>query len=127
MAIARKRMLCSDITEMDKFLDLPAKSQALYFHLCMRADNNGFIDTASTLRCLRRTERCLEPLIRSGFIIRFSSGVICITDWWVHNAPPKWDYALTVHMDELLQLEVSETGRYFIPNRQKQLEQAAER
>ena len=94
--VARKRMFCSDITESDRFLDLPAKSQALYFHLCMRSDNDGFVDTKSV-------------------------------DWWIHNAQPKWEYAVTVHMDELLQLEVSETGRYFIPNRQKQPEQAAGR
>ena len=125
--VARKRMFCSDITESDKFLDLPAKSQALYFHLCMRSDNDGFVDTKSVLRSVRRTERYLEPLVRAGFIIRFPSGVVCIVDWWVHNAQPKWEYAVTVHMDALLQLEVSETGRYFIPNRQKQPEQAAGR
>ena len=79
------------------------------------------------VRSVRRTERYLEPLIRAGFIIRFPSGVVCIVDWWIHNAQPKWEYAVTVHMDELLQLEVSETGRYFIPNRQTQPEQAAGR
>ena len=85
--VARKRMFCSDITESDKFLDLPAKSQALYFHLCMRSDNDGFVDTKSVLRSVRRTERYLEPLIRAGslFAFRLALSALLTGGYTTHN------------------------------------------
>ena len=43
--MANKRMFSVDVVETDAFLDLPPKTQALYFHLGMRADDDGFVSS----------------------------------------------------------------------------------
>lgn len=39
-----RRMFHSDIVESDAFLDLPFSAQALYLHLGMAADDDGFVN-----------------------------------------------------------------------------------
>ena len=39
--MANRRMFSLDVVDTDIFLDLPISSQALYFHLGMRADDDG--------------------------------------------------------------------------------------
>ena len=46
--MAQRRMFSRKITETDRFLEMPLSSQALYFHLNMGADDEGFIDKAKT-------------------------------------------------------------------------------
>jgi len=38
-----RRMFSDEITTSDAFLDMPAESQLLYFHIGMNADDDGFI------------------------------------------------------------------------------------
>lgn len=42
--MADKRMFSLKIVDSDLFLDMPLSSQCLYFHLSMRADDDGFVD-----------------------------------------------------------------------------------
>ena len=42
--MAQKRMFTMKIVDSDAFLDMPLSTQALYFHLNMRADDDGFVD-----------------------------------------------------------------------------------
>ncbi|NCB72482.1 MAG: DNA replication protein DnaD, partial [Clostridia bacterium] len=37
--MAERRMFAMTIIDSDAFLDMPLSAQALYFHLCMRADD----------------------------------------------------------------------------------------
>ncbi len=39
--MAERRMFHTAVVESDAFLDLPVGVQALYFHLCMQADDDG--------------------------------------------------------------------------------------
>ena len=48
--MANKRMFSSAVLESDAFLDLPPKSQNLYVHLNMRADDDGFASPKSVMR-----------------------------------------------------------------------------
>ena len=41
--MAQRRMFHTDVVESDKFLDLSAGAQLLYFHLGMQADDDGFL------------------------------------------------------------------------------------
>jgi len=49
-AVAQRRMFSKKITDTDIFLDMPLSSQALYFHLNMHADDDGFVSNAKTIR-----------------------------------------------------------------------------
>ena len=42
--MANRRMFSLDVVDTDRFLDMSASAQALYFHLGMRADDDGFVN-----------------------------------------------------------------------------------
>ena len=84
--MARRRMFSLDVVDTDAFLDLPSSAQALYFHLGMRADDDGFV---SAPRKIVRSTNCgaddLKLLVSKGLVIPFDSGVCVITDWCRNN------------------------------------------
>lgn len=81
-----KRMFSVDIVDTDKFLDMPTSTQALYFHLGMRADDDGFVTSPKKILAVSGCNNDdLKLLIAKNFIIPFESGVIVITDWKINN------------------------------------------
>ena len=48
--IAERRMFAKTIIDSDVFLDMPLSTQALYFHLSMRADDDGFINNPKKIQ-----------------------------------------------------------------------------
>ena len=110
--MANKRMFSVDVTETDAFYSLSAKAQALYLHLGMRADDDGFV--SSPVRSCGASKRVLDQLETAGYIIRFDSGVVVVTDWKINNFLRKDRHSKTIFQNELAQLEESPTGRYFL-------------
>lgn len=91
--MASRRMFARSITDSDAFLDIPLATQALYFHLCMNADDDGLVNNPKRIaRVIGGNTDELELLAEKGFVISFKSGVICITHWKVHNYIPKDRY-----------------------------------
>lgn len=72
--MANRRMFSLDVVDTDRFLDMSASAQALYFHLGMRADDDGFV---SSPRKIAKASNCglddLTLLAAKGFIIPFIS------------------------------------------------------
>lgn len=110
--MANKRMFSVDVTETDAFYGLSAKAQALYLHLGMRADDDGFV--SSPVRSCGASKRVLDQLENAGYIIQFDSGVVVVTDWKINNFLRKDRHSKTIFQNELAQLEESPTGRYFL-------------
>lgn len=65
--MANRRMFSSKVTESIGFLQMPASTQNLYFHLGMHADDDGFVETYPVMRLTRATEDDLKILISKGF------------------------------------------------------------
>ena len=120
MSVANKRMFSVDVVETDAFYSLPAKVQALYFHLGMRADDDGFV--ASPKRACGASEKNLELLASNGYVIRFKSGVIVLTDWKVNNTLKNDRYRQTSFQEELSALNKSPLNRYISSNSELILE-----
>jgi hypothetical protein len=117
--MAERRMFAKTIIDSDAFLDMPMSTQALYFHLSMRADDDGFINNPKKIqRMIGATEDDLKLLIAKNFIIVFESGVIVIKHWKIHNYIQKDRYKPTVYQEEKEQLELKDNGIYTlgIPN-----------
>ena len=94
-------MFAKTIIDSDAFLDMPLSSQALYFHLSMRADDDGFINNPKKIqRMVGSSEDDLKLLIAKRFIIAFESGVIVIKHWKIHNYIQKDRYKPTMYQDE---------------------------
>lgn len=84
--MSERRMFSKSITESDAFLDLPFSAQALYFHLSMSADDEGFINNSKrVIRVCGASEEDLGKLIERAFLIRFESGIFVIKHWKINN------------------------------------------
>lgn len=111
--VAKRRMFSNDIIDTDRFLEMPSSTQLLYFHLAMRADDDGFIN--NPMRIMRMTglnEDDLKLLIVKEFVIPFESGVCVIKHWRVHNYIQKDRYNKTFYQEEFLKLQLGENNVY---------------
>ena len=111
--MAEKRMFTQKIIDSDAFLDMPLSSQALYFHLNMRADDDGFVNNPKRIqRTIGASEDDLKLLIVKRFVIGFESGVIVIKHWKMHNTLRKDRYNPTQYQEELSTLALKENNSY---------------
>lgn len=79
-------MFSNDIVESNLFLEMPPTSQALCFHLCMNADDDGFVNNPkSILRAVRASQEDFKLLISKQFIIPLDSGIYAVAHWKIHN------------------------------------------
>lgn len=84
--MAERRMMSKKIIDTDNFLDMPQSTQCLYFHLLLRADDDGFIQSPkSIMRITGCKDDDLKLLVVKGFVIGFETGVIVIRHWRIHN------------------------------------------
>ena len=84
--MAQKRMFSLAVTDTDKFLDMSASAQALYFHLGMHGDDDGFVASPKKIaRGVGCNDDDLRLLASKGYIIPFESGVIVIVDWNINH------------------------------------------
>ena len=113
--MAERRMFSKEIIDSDAFLDMPLSTQALYFHLCMRADDDGFVNNPKKIqRMIGCSDDDGRVLIGKRFIIPFETGVVVIKHWRIHNYIQKDRYHATKYEDERAMLEVKQNGAYTI-------------
>ncbi len=75
--MADKRMFSRKLISSDVFLDMPLTAQGLFFHLCMRADDDGFVDAPNRIvRECQATPKDLEILERKRYILTFENSNI---------------------------------------------------
>ena len=111
---ANKRMFNVAITESDAFLDLPHRSQTLYFHLAMNADDDGFIGSPKRIvRSLDLDENDYSVLVQNRFLLTFESGVCVVKHWHINNNKIQKDrYCATKYTEEKALLILKENGAY---------------
>ena len=111
--MANRRMVSKNVIESDSFLDMPAESQALYTHLILNTDDDGFIDNPGSIRRMTGfSEDSFKLLIAKGFLIGFPNGVVAITHWEIQNKIQPTRKVGTVHVDELDMLTIDKQGKY---------------
>lgn len=111
--MAKRRMFSLDVVDTDTFLDLPASSQSLYFHLGMRADDDGFVSSPKRITAMvNASGDDLKLLMAKGFVIPFDSGVCVIRDWKVNNYIQSDRYTPTLYMEEKKHLSCKKSGQY---------------
>lgn len=106
--MANRRMFSLDVVDTDIFLDMPASSQNLYFHLGMRADDDGFISSPKKItKLVNCGEDDLKVLISKGFIIPFDSGVVVIRHWKQNNYIQADRRKDTIYQNEIRTLRIN--------------------
>ena len=99
--MAEKRMFSRKLISSDAFLDLPLTAQGLFFHFCMRADDDGFVDSPKKImREVKATPKDFNALKDKRYILVFDSGVILIKHWFIHNSIAKDRYVPTIYTEE---------------------------
>lgn len=111
--MAERRMFSKTIIDSDAFLDMPLSSQSLYFHLAMRADDEGFINNPKKIqRMIGASDDDFKLIMVKRFILVFDSGVIVIKHWRMHNYIQSDRYKPTIFQDERKQLTMKENKAY---------------
>lgn len=111
--MAERRMFAKTIIDSDAFLEMPLSTQALYFHLGMRADDDGFVNSPKRIqRLINCSDDDLKLLIAKNFIIPFESGVVVIKHWKIHNYIRSDRYKETTYLEEKQQLTLKENNAY---------------
>ena len=111
--MAKRRMFAKTIIDSDAFLDMPASTQLLYFHLSMRADDDGFINKPkSIMRSCGGNDDDMKLLVAKKFIIPFESGIVVIKHWKIHNLIAKDRYTETKYKEEKATLMLDENNAY---------------
>lgn len=111
--MAERRMFAKTIIDSDAFLDMPLTTQALYFHLSMRADDEGFINNPKKIvRMIGAGEDELKLLFAKGYVIPFDSGVVVIKHWRIHNYLRSDRFKPTIYMDERAMVALKENNEY---------------
>lgn len=115
--MAQKRMFSLSVVDTDRFVEMPVSAQALYFHLGMHGDDDGFV---ASPRKIARAVGCnlddLRLLAQKDFIIPFESGVIVIVDWNANNTLKNDRYKPTVYQAEKARLSEGPDGNYLLQN-----------
>lgn len=111
--MAERRMFAKTIIDSDAFLDMPLSTQSLYFHLSMRADDDGFINNPKKIqRMIGASDDDLRLLVAKRFIIPFDSGIVVIKHWRIHNYIQKDRYKETVYKEEKALLTLKGNNTY---------------
>ena len=111
--MAERRMFAKSIIDSDAFLDMPLSAQALYFHLSMRADDEGFLGNAKRVRTMiGASEDDFKLLIVKRFVIVFEDGITVIRHWRVHNIIQKDRFKETIYVDERARLGFDKNKAY---------------
>ena len=86
--MGKRRMLCTDITRSDAFLEMPQSTRLLYYDLVQEGDDEGFVDNPkSIMKLTGATDDDIKILIAKKFVIipDEEKGVVVIKHWYIHN------------------------------------------
>ena len=111
--MAERRMFAKTIIDSDAFLDMPLSTQALYFHLAMRADDEGFVNNPKKIqRMIGASDDDCKILASKRFILTFQSGIIVIKHWKIHNYIQSDRFKETVYLEEKTMLALDDNKAY---------------
>lgn len=106
-------MFTKKVTDDDNFMSLSSSAQALYLHLSMSADDDGFSNQVSvSMFKAHASVQDLQALLEKRYIYQFENGVIVIKHWRMANALRKDRYTPTAFQEELKRLEIKDNGSY---------------
>ena len=110
-----RRMFAKAIIDSDDFLNMPLSSQCLYFHLSMRADDEGFLNNPKKIgRMVGASEDDFRVLFSKNYVIPFESGIVVIRHWKIHNYIRGDRLKSTIFQDEAEKLTVDKSGAYIL-------------
>jgi len=106
-------MFSKKIIHTDVFLEMPKTSQLLYFHLCMDADDEGFVGTPrQIMKAGGFNDDDFNVLLAKRYILNFKSGIVVIKHWLIHNTIRSDRAIKTTYEKEKNMLKLNEFNAY---------------
>lgn len=107
--MAEKRMFSREVVESDDFLELPLSAQGLYLHICMEADDDGFVNNANRIRkVVEASQQDYQTLFDQGYLIQMTGGLVVVAHWKICNYIRKDRYKPTVYQSEYSRLKIKD-------------------
>jgi hypothetical protein len=110
--MAQRRMFSKKIVSSDAFLDMSIATQALYFHLGMEADDDGFVNPKKIMKMIGSSDDDLKVLVAKRFALPFENGVVVIKHWLINNQIRKDFYEPTMYQEQKKLIETKENKAY---------------
>lgn len=111
--MAQRRMFSLEVCDTDAFLDMPASTQSLYFHLGLRADDCGFVGSPRKITAMVNCSGDdLKLLIAKGYVVPFESGVCVIRHWRQNNYIQSDRFHETCYLQEKSRLKLEKNLVY---------------
>ena len=111
--MADRRMFAKTILESDAFTSMSSEAQILYVHLCMHADDDGFMNNArSVCKSLGFTKTKLDELFKKRFLLDMGNGITVIKHWKINNYIQKDRYKPTIYQEQFERLKVKNDNSY---------------
>ena len=112
-----RRMMTKKVTDDDSFMALSSSAQALYLHLTMSADDDGFSNQVSvSMFKAHASVQDLEALLEKRYILQFEDGVIVIKHWRMANSLRKDRYTPTAFKEDLKRLSLDDNVYEWLPD-----------
>ena len=84
--MADRRMFHKKVVESDPFYQLSEGAQSVYIHLCMNADDDGFVNNAQGIASrFKGGSTKLAQLVAKRFVLKFED-VYVIKHWRIGNS-----------------------------------------
>ena len=84
--MADRRMIHRKVIESDSFYSLPEGAQAMYTHLSINADDDGFVNCAGSIASrIKNGKAMLKKLVDERFVLRFGE-VYVLKHWRIGNS-----------------------------------------
>lgn len=121
--MATKRMFSLKIVDSDLFLDMPMSARLLYYDLCMRADDEGFVgNPRKIMRITGASNDDMNILINKKFVIYCDSGIVVVKQWYINNYIRSDRFQPTMYQEEKSQLELNDSKEYVVKSEQEKIE-----
>lgn len=111
--MAERRCFTMKIVDSDAFLEMPLTTQCLYFHLAMRADDDGFVNSPKRIsKLIGTSDDDMKLLIAKRFVLACENGVIVIKHWRMHNTLKNDRIKDPLYPDVAARIYVKPNGAY---------------
>lgn len=111
--MAQRRMFSLKVVDTDAFCEMPASAQNLYFHIGMRADDEGFYAGVRGLMAkIHASQDDLSVLIARRYILDRGDGVYVIKHWKMNNYLQCDRIKPTEYEEKRIGLYVKKDGSY---------------
>lgn len=111
--MAQRRMFSLKVIDTDAFCEMPASAQNLYFHIGMRADDDGFYAGVKGLMAkIHASQDDLSVLLARRYLLDRGDGVYVVKHWKMNNYLQSDRYTPTEYQEKKNGLYLKADGSY---------------